>query len=632
MKFIFSDDKYQMNWFREDFEYAAVTCPRELTYSVQNRCEKDRIYTEISLTNKGRKSFFSYTGNIAIAFPLMDTYEDSDTSLTRRCNTHIFCGGNISYVMALRMGGEAPHLGMVLTEGSLSDYSIERDVRKQSNDRGCFWLHPSAMEFAPGETKKIGWTVFRHAGKIDFMEKLGEYSSFVNVHSERYVLFEGERNTITIKPSFAAKTITIDGVKIDVKAGPEVLADTKIQTVSGEQKLSVNNGVLTFEYEADKQGEHIFQICADHVKTWCRTFVHAPVMELAKKRCSFIAQYQQYRGVMEHLQDAYLAYDNEEKVCVYTPDNDYNGGRERVGMGVMTARYLQQRDSDERLHESLQRYRGFVLRELVHADTGKVCNDVDMDDSYKRLYNAPWFAEFFTELYRLYKNKEDILCAYRIMKQFYQEGGAGFYPIELPAKLLYDALCEAGKKEEAQELLRLFISHAEKIMETGIHYPRSEVNYEQSIVAPAADVLLQVYLITGEEKYLEAAKVQIEVLDLFNGMQPDYHLYENAVRHWDGYWFGKYKLYGDTFPHYWSALTGNVFEMYGQIMKDQNYLKRAEDSRRGVLPMIFADGSASCAYVFPHSVNGTRAALYDPYANDQDWGLYFYLRAQERKQ
>ena len=125
---------------------------------------------------------------------------------------------------------------------------------------------------------------------------------------------------------------------------------------------------------------------------------------------------------------------------------------------------------------------------------------------------------------------------------------------------------------------------------------------------------------------------QVKVLELFNGMQPDYHLYESAVRHWDGYWFGKRRYYGDTFPHYWSALTGNVFALYAKATKDASYMKRAEDSRRGVLPMIFPDGRASCAYVYPQSVNNRRASFYDPYANDQDWGLYFYLREGEAYQ
>ena len=156
----------------------------------------------------------------------------------------------------------------------------------------------------------------------------------------------------------------------------------------------------------------------------------------------------------------------------------------------------------------------------------------------------------------------------------------------------------------------------------GTNYPPFEVKYEQSIVAPAADILLQVYEITGEEKYLEGGRKQVEVLALFNGEQPDYHLYEVAIRHWDGYWFGKRRMYGDTFPHYWSAQTGKVFRRYAKLTGDAGYAKRAEDSLRGVLSMIFPDGTATCAYVFPYMVNGQRCAYADLYANDQDWGLY----------
>ena len=119
------------------------------------------------------------------------------------------------------------------------------------------------------------------------------------------------------------------------------------------------------------------------------------------------------------------------------------------------------------------------------------------------------------------------------------------------------------------------------------------------------------------------------MLDLFNGMQPDYRLYEAAIRHWDGYWFGKRRNYGDTFPHYWSVLTGNVFELYGTLTGNTDFLNRAEDSRRAILPAFFTDGRASCAYVFPYSINGQRGEFYDPYANDQDWGLYFYLKSGE---
>ena len=61
--------------------------------------------------------------------------------------------------------------------------------------------------------------------------------------------------------------------------------------------------------------------------------------------------------------------------------------------------------------------------------------------------------------------------------------------------------------------------------------------------------------------YLEEGKKQLAVLVLFNDISR-FHMYENAVRHWDGYWFGKYKNLGDTFPHYWSSLSGVAFREY----------------------------------------------------------------------
>lgn len=138
-------------------------------------------------------------------------------------------------------------------------------------------------------------------------------------------------------------------------------------------------------------------------------------------------------------------------------------------------------------------------------------------------------------------------------------------------------------------------------------------------------VLLSVYFFTKEEKYLEEGRRQVKILELFNGMQPDYHMNEAAIRHWYGYWFGKRRFYGDTFPHYWSALTGRVFQLYGEITQEETWLKRAEDSGRGVLPLFFRDDRASCAYVYPMLVNDRQAAFFDPYANDQDWGLYYNL-------
>ena len=222
------------------------------------------------------------------------------------------------------------------------------------------------------------------------------------------------------------------------------------------------------------------------------------------------------------------------------------------------------------------------------------------------------------------------------VERYYEKNGTDFYAIGIPGTELYRALRSEGMKAEADQIRAFLAGHADRIRENGLHYPPHEVNYEQSIVAPAVSILLQAYELTGEESYLQEGMRHMNVLLLFNGRQPDYHLYETAIRHWDGYWFGKRRLYGDTFPHYWSTLTGVECGRLADILKKSSgaetieetlqwepYAKRAQDSLRGGLNLFRKDGTASCAYVYPHAVNGVAAGYYDPWANDQDWALYY---------
>ena len=217
------------------------------------------------------------------------------------------------------------------------------------------------------------------------------------------------------------------------------------------------------------------------------------------------------------------------------------------------------------LRRSLARYVEFVERELVDVATGVVFNDAGRDASQERLYNAPWVATFYLALHRLDGDAAHALVAYRVIRAFYAAGGAAFYPLELPVLELCDALHQAGFDAERDEASALFHHHARTLAATGRNYPPSEVNYEQSIVAPAADILLQTFILTSDPALLVAGEEQLTILDQFHGVQPDHHLHDVAVRHWDGYWFGKRQTYGDTFPHYWSALTGNVLALHARI-------------------------------------------------------------------
>ena len=602
---VFSKDPKQMNWLREDFPYAEVKCPPEFSVEVQNEKDGDVLTTKVVISYNGAHPYFTNAGSIAISFPLQDRYADSVTCRDYRCHAHIFCGENTSYIMALRMGGAAPHLGMVLTKGSLSAYSIERDLKLQSNDRGCFWLHPSAQEFAPGDTMKLEWKVFPHRGREDFREKLRAFPRVILVDAEQYVIYPGETSKVTIEPTFPAEKVTINGASLE----------------------KTENGVYEYLFENEKTGEYVLSICADEVKTTCRLLVQERPETLAAKRCAFIVDHQQYHGKIKELQGAYLPYDNEEKILVCTPENDFNAGRERTGMGVLIARALQQNllKDREKAEQSLREYHAFYLRELVNASTGLVCNCSGKDNSYFRLYNYPWAVTFFLECWKLWGEKEDLKTAVHITEKFYEQDGFRFYPIEMPIVMLCHELEKAGEQEDLKTVKDLFRCHADQLIEIGTAYPASEVNYEQSIVQPAAEVILQVYEVTGEEKYLRGAEQQIAVLELFDGQQPDYHLHETAIRHWDGYWFGKRRVFGDTFPHYWSAENGRTFKRYARLTGNEEYNIRGEHSLRGVLSMFFEDGTATCAYLYPYSVNGQKTDFADPYANDQDWGLCMNL-------
>lgn len=611
-KLILKNDNYDMNWIEGAVEWGTVKMPDGIKVAVSSEEQADIVCERYTFTNTTSKDIFTSIKDIAIYTPFNDDYKDSQTCVTNRCHTHIWCGGDISYVMALRMGGETPHLGLVLTEGSIGGYSVERNFEKMSNDRGDFILHPAPTVLAPNESFMIEWKLFAHNGKEDFYNKLIKLCpKYISVKAENYVVFRGEKIHIEIEPVF-------DFDKNDVK----------IMLENSEVDFDINGRKIIIDHIPERNGEYSYQIDINGVKTHCNILVQSELEELAYKRCHFIAEKQQYHNLDSHLDGAYLIYDNEEKHMYYNPKNDYNGGRERVCMGILLAKYLQ-KHQDKMLEESLKKYITYTERELFDEEIGEVFNDYQRDNSYKRLYNYPWMSVFNLELYSLYSDEKYLINAYRILKYFYEQGGTHFYAIEIPLERIIKEL--HSMPEYKNKLMKYFEMHCDFIIETGTNYPAHEVNYEQSIVAPAANILLQMYKVTKEEKYLEGAKTQMKVLELFNGLQPDYHMYEVAIRHWDGYWFGKKRLYGDTYPHYWSALTAHAYKDFGEITDNPEYIKKAEAAYRGVMSMFMPDGSASCAYVYPVSVNGIEGGYYDVYANDQDWGLYFMMRYKWEK-
>lgn len=608
------NDSCHMNWLRKDFQWGKVVGAENLKVQVSRSFTKQGNLQETYLfTNENPFEVFVLNHGIGIYTTFPDNYKSSEICMKERAHVHVWCGQNTSYIYAMRMGGIAPHLGLILTKGSLNGYSIERNIEAISNDRGSMILHPEGFCLRPGESHCLQWELVWFDTVDEFFEKMSRYKHTIQVKLNKYIFFEGETMHLSIK--HRDRQVSKNDIKIQ-KNGKNAAFEVFEQEDGVLIQLSEKKQTTGIEkWDIEIKGQ----------RTYAEALVQPEFESLITKRCKFIAEKQQYRDEESNLYGSFLIYDTEENRQYYSFLYDHNGGRERVCMGVLLATWLQKK-SDAVLEKSLQLFTDYVYRELYDEETGTVYNDVRRNNKWHRLYNYPWMSVFFMERYRLYGQDRDLKNMWKILMTYYKNGGSRFYAIAIPVKESAELLKRAGWCEQMEQLECNYREHADYLAANGLMYPAHEVNYEQSIVAPAVSFLLQTYQITKERKYLEAAKTQLKVLELFSGCQPSFHLFETAIRHWDGYWFGKRRNYGDTFPHYWSALSGTAYQTYYEITGEHAYKIKAEHSLRGTLSLIHADGSASCAFVYPDTVNGVAAHYADPWANDQDWSLYFYLK------
>lgn len=300
-----------------------------------------------------------------------------------------------------------------------------------------------------------------------------------------------------------------------------------------------------------------------------------------------------------------------------------------MGMGIFLAKYARL-TQDRKAEKSLNLFTDFLLRECVEEESGKAYNNIGKDAGVKRLYNAPWVILYFCELYLLQKNERWLKLAAKMLKLYYENGGRDFYPNGIRPTDMLKAF-EVGGSAEYPEIVRLFEEHTESILRKDINYPPHEVNYEQTIVTPACCFLLEEYLLTGAKRYLTEARKHLELLIKFNGSQPDYRLNKQPIRYWDNYWFGKTNScsFGDTFPHPATAHSAYCFFLYGKLTNDRKWIDYGAEEFKNCLCLFGRDGRAYSSYVYPERVNGYPGVHYDPFANEQDGFLYFFLKLLE---
>ena len=613
-------DKYSMNWVegteawgkikdsdvvsveKKDGGLIAVYKTKRLLITVDRALINGKYREIYCFENRLDVDVFFNRGAVGIYATFNDNYDKASVCMTKKCHTHIWCGKNSSYIRAVKMGPCDFGLGLVLMRGSLDTYSVERIPEEESNDRGDFILHPDVFDLRPGEKMYIEWELFWYKDR-EFRTAIEKYDSVLLVDTDNYTVYSNEK--IEFSLNRADVVVTLDDEIIPV---------------------TVKDGRTYVKYEPQRLGDHTFVLQYGQGKTIAQFFVQIPFKELARKRAEFIVEKQQFHCPGSSLDGAYMIYDNQDKCLIYDEIfSDHNASRERLGMGIFIAKYLQY-DRDEKIYESLMKYYEFVSREFFDEETGAVYNAVGKNPARKRLYNAPWMSVFMMEMYNLTGDEVYLDRMFKLLSVYYEIGGDRFYPNGLSMFESVQALQKGGKVEEAARLTRMYQKHVDNIVKIGLSYPEHEVRYEQTIVTPAVTLIAQMYQLTRDPSLINECRKHLMILERFNGDQPTHLMNDLAIRHWDGYWFGKRMLYGDTFPHSASVHSSDAFIHYYWISGDEVWKKRAICGARNNLSVFRPDGSASCTRLHPFTVNGVRGEYYDEFANEQDGFLYFMIK------
>ena len=480
--------------------------------NVKRILKNGELFEEYTFKNTGKTA--AQISDWGIYTPWNDNYPDAATCMTNRCDAHIWAGDNAAYTMAIRMGDkgiktvkakskkekdsnvtiEGGNVGLMLTKGSLPDYEEWERKRENANSnfRGVFAMDLPDMTLAAGKSYTVAWKVFEHNGRDDFYKKLIAQGGAI-AKSEKYVYQQGETVKVYLeKNKLKSLSATITGK--NMKNG-DITSPAKAIKTGKDAK-----GYYAY-FTANELGEQRIDLIYNKVeRTHATILVVSSYDKLIDKRVNFIIDHQQMNDPQDARYGAYMVYDNEKQAIYKNDDSrksyDCDEGRERVGMGVMLAKWYLKHPS-EKLKQSLIRYADFYHNKLQTEDFTTYSRVTK--DGWNRGYNYAWAADFFFHMYEVTKDRKYALWGYKTMQALYHHTGYGFYCIDIPVTSGLKALKEAGLMTEYNDLLIDFSKTAEVFMTNGLNFPKSEVNFEQSIIAPATQFLLEFYLQTKDK-------------------------------------------------------------------------------------------------------------------------------------
>lgn len=524
-------------------------------------------------------------GSLGISTPYRDLYSSSRESLDNAVHAHIWTGGADSWAWAQPMDGSGPGLGLQLMEGELWAYSVEsRDADTGSNIRGHLYLHPTDHARAPHAMGGQPKLVLHPGDSHRWTWQLAWHDTLAAFHATRQPLIDASTLVAEVGESIAIQLA-------DHATGPKSVTS---QT-PGTQYVEATDGT---------------------VRSRINVLFHEPLRTVVERRVRFVLDHQRPVELTDSRRFSFVPYDNETGLRVLAGAwRDWSDARERIGTALLLQATRDNGWGDRaELDEALAGYQQFVTEYLV-AEDGTVADD-STHESRVRLYNFPWFARFFL-------NQGDTATAIRIIDRYYELGGNHFLAFDLGPLLRELAKVDPRMRNH-------LANHAQAFLDYGDDLPPHEVNYEQSMVAPLLELLIAAHQEAPDSVDPNELTRRLPWLTAFAADQPDVRLRHIPIRHWDGYWFGLLRQWGDVFPHYWSILSAAVYLTWPRDLVTQNQADQLTNKGNAILQAnlvnFHQDGSATCAFVYPSAVNSRPAHQADPLANDQDWGLVYALR------
>ena len=571
-----------------------------------------------TLTNSGQALADNEQGmeiiSLGISTPFRDLYSSAKESLFGHCHAHIWTGGAHSYVWAWPMRGKGPGLGLALTQGELWSYSIaSRNAVTGSHVRGHIYLHltdrraPHAMGGQPllylpaGQSMTWSWT-------LDWFENFASFSR-----------------------SFPAFPIELPMLTAQL-GEPLVLnrlAKTDIRLIPPDTVQVHTPSETTMALQSDTAGIAHVDLVWEGKRARIGVLFHRPLREIVEGRIRFLLAHQRADERGGIAAAAFVPYDTRWHLRSEASSwLDWSDARERICMPLLLQQArMRNWGEGQAIDEALHAFTTFCRQSLISSD-GTIFDDSFLGAKVKtRLYNFPWFVDYFLNQYQLYGQQEDFTTACSLLERYYELNGDRFLAIGVAeaTEAVIEQLRQQSQLQRAEDLRMQLVAHADYMLALGIDLPAHEVNYEQSVVAPLLQLLISAHRLNPSETYLAAIKERLPWLLAFAGQQPHARLRHIAIRHWDGYWFGALRLWGDVFPHYWSVLNAAVLLRLPQEESFDGARAIAHAILDANLVNFNDDGSATCAFVYPSCVDGNPAHLADPLANDQDWALVYAL-------